>query len=124
MLWLLVELQKQLALVLVLALEPQLVELLMQGEKRGLNQLGFETAPGLGLPRELLVRLELQRLVQMELLLLVALRLRELEPLKFEPALALKAQHLVRLLVELQKQLQLELLPLGAFRGRKLGLEV
>jgi hypothetical protein len=51
--------------------------------------------------------------VQMELLLLVALRLRELEPLKFEPALALKAQHLVRLLVEQQKQLQLE-----AFRGR------
>ena len=31
LLWLLVELQKQLALVLVLALEPQLVELLMQG---------------------------------------------------------------------------------------------
>ena len=31
MLWHLVELEKQLVLVLVLALEPQLVELLMQG---------------------------------------------------------------------------------------------
>ena len=111
---------------LVLALELQLEEFLplVALRLRMRKLLGFEPALGLGLPRELLVRLELQRLVQMELLLLVALRLRELEPLKFEPALALKAQHLVRLLVELQKQLQLELLPLGAFRGRKLGLEV
>ena len=69
--------------------------------------MGFEPALWLGLelPRELLVRLELQRLVQMGLLNLVELRLRELEPLKFEPALVTGAPLLLWLLVELQKQL-------------------
>ena len=81
MLWLLVELQKQLALVLVLALEPQLVELLMQGEKRGLNQLEFETAPGLGL-----------ELRPLELMRLPGLEVRQL-----------------RLVIELQRQLKLQL---------------
>ena len=51
--------------------------------------------------------IELQK--QLELLPLVALRLRKLEPLKLEPALALEAPLLLWLLVELQKQLALVL---------------
>ena len=47
------------------------------------------------------MRLEPGRLVQLELLPLVALRLRKLEPLEFEPALALEAPLLLWLLVEL-----------------------
>ena len=65
--------------------------------------MGFEPALVTGLPRELLVRLEPGRLVQLELLPLVALRLRKLEPLEFEPALALEAPLLLWLLVELQE---------------------
>jgi hypothetical protein len=77
-----------------------------------LKPLGVEPALVQGLPRELLVRLELQRLVVPGLLPLVALR--ELEPLGFEPALELEAPLLRRLLVVLQKQLELvELLRQG-----------
>jgi hypothetical protein len=65
---LLVVLQKQ--------LELQVVELLRQGQDLRLKPLRFEPelALELGLPRELLVRLELGRLVQLGLLPLVALR--------------------------------------------------
>ena len=53
LLWLLVELQKQLQLVLVLALEPQVVGLLRQEQARKLELLEFEPSlrPGLGLQR-------------------------------------------------------------------------
>ena len=53
----------------------------MQGEKRGLNQLGFETAPGLGL-----------ELRPLELMRLPGLEVRQL-----------------RLVIELQRQLKLQL---------------
>ena len=72
-----------------------------------MKPLGVEPALVQGLPRELLVRLELQRLVVPGLLPLVALR--ELEPLGFEPALELEAPLLRRLLVVLQEQLVLAL---------------
>ena len=77
----------------------ELVELQRPGQEQRLKLLGFEAelALELGLLRELLVRLEPGRLVQLGLLKLVALR--ELEPIEFEPELAL------------------ELLPLVALRG-------
>ena len=53
----------------------------MQGEKRGLNQLGFETAPGLGL-----------EIRPLELMRLPGLEVRQL-----------------RLVIELQRQLKLQL---------------
>jgi len=81
LLQLLVELQKQLAL--VLELEPQLVELLRKEQKRRLNPFGFEPALGLWL---------LQELRPLELMRLPGLEVRQL-----------------RLLVELQKQLELVL---------------
>ena len=71
--------------------------------------MGLEPELALGLLRELLVRLEPGRLVQLGLLRLLTLRLRKLEPLDFEPALALEAPLLLRLLVELEKQLALQL---------------
>ena len=55
------------------------------------------------------MRLEQQRLVQLGLLKLKALRLRKLEPLEFEPALKQVPPLLRQLLVELQKQLVLVL---------------
>ena len=69
---LLVVLQEQ----LVLALELQVAELQRPGQEQRLKLLGFEAelALELGLLRELLVRLELQRLVVPGLLPLVALR--------------------------------------------------
>ena len=72
LLWLLVELQKQLAL--VLELEPQLVELLRKEQKRRLNPFGFEPALGLGGPLLLWLLVELQKQLQLELLPLVAFR--------------------------------------------------
>ena len=65
--------------------------------------MGLEPELALGLLRELLVRLEPGRLVQLGLLRLLTLRLRKLEPLKLEPALALEAPLLLWLLVELQE---------------------
>ena len=79
--------------------------------------LEFEPALRLGLLRELrplelmrlprlaarLLRLVIELQKQLELLPLVALRLRKLEPLKLEPALALEAPLLLWLLVELQE---------------------
>ena len=70
LLQLLVDLQEQ----LVLALELQVAELQRLGQERRLKPLGVEPALVQGLPRELLVRLELQRLVVPGLLPLVALR--------------------------------------------------
>ena len=69
---LLVVLQEQ----LVLALELQVAELQRPGQEQRLKLLGFEAelALELGLLRELLVRLEPGRLVQLGLLKLVALR--------------------------------------------------
>ena len=91
---LLVVLQKQLEL--VLALELQVVELLRQEQDLRLKPLGVEPA------------------LELELLPLVALRLRELELLGFEPALELEPPLFLRLLVDLQEQLELvELLRQG-----------
>ena len=72
-----------------------------------MKPLGVEPALVQGLPRELLVRLELQRLVVPGLLPLVAWR--ELESLVFEPALELEPPLFLRLLVVLQEQLVLSL---------------
>ena len=113
---------RQLQLVLVLALELQLVEFLPLVALR-LREL------------ELLVGLEQQRLVQLGLLKLVALRLRELrplellgfapgllagfelqrEPLEFEPALGLGL---------LQELRQLELMRLPGLEVRQLRLVI
>ena len=112
LLWLLVEQQKQLELVVA---ELKLVELLRPRQKGRLNQLGVEPALMTGLPRELLVRLELQRPVKLGLLKLVALQLRELEPLKFEPALVLRP---------LQELLPLELMRLPGLEVRQLRLVI
>ena len=92
LLQLLVDLQEQ----LVPALELQVVELLRQEQDLRLKPLGVEPA------------------LELELLPLVALRLRELELLGFEPALELEPPLFLRLLVDLQEQLELvELLRQG-----------
>jgi hypothetical protein len=121
LLQLLVDLQEQ----LVLALELQVAELQRLGQERRLKPLGFEAAlvPALELQVVELLRQEqdlrlkplgVEPALELELLPLVALRLRELELLGFEPALELEPPLFLRLLVDLQEQLELvELLRQG-----------
>ena len=63
-----------LRLLVVLQKQLELVELQRLEQDLRLKPLGVELALELGLPRELLVRLELGRLVKLGLLKLVALR--------------------------------------------------